>query len=56
MIINFEFLDVIKYNNLLVSVIYFLIMFLFVLFVVSKFNKRLYTYSVQSTFKVEVNN
>ena len=55
-VFNFEFLDVIKYNNLLVSSIYFIMMLLFVLFVVSKFNKRLYTYSLQSTFKVEVSN
>lgn len=52
----FEFLEVLKYNNLTVTIIYVIVMLLFVLFVVSKFNKRLFTYSVQSTFKAEVNN
>ena len=49
---DFEFLNVVNYNNLLVSFVYFLVMLLFVLFVVSRFNKRLYTYSLQSTFKM----
>ena len=53
---DFEFLEVLKYNNLTVTLIYLMVMLLFVLFVVGKFNKRLFTYSVQSTFKSEVSN
>lgn len=53
---EFEFLDVLKYNNLTVTTIYFIVMILFALLVVKKFNKRLFTYSVQSTFKTEVSN
>jgi len=49
-----EYLNVIRYNNFTVSLIYFIVMLLFVLFVVSRFNKRLYKYSVQNTFKDEV--
>ena len=56
MIFNFEFLEVLKYNNIVVTLIYLVIMLLFVLFVVSRFNKKLFTYSVQSTFKTEVSN
>lgn len=53
-IFKIEYLNVIRYNNFTVSLIYFVAMLLFVLFVVSRFNKRLYKYSVQNTFKDEV--
>lgn len=54
LIFEFEFLDVLKYNNLSISLLYMLAMIIFVLFVVNKFNKRLFMYSVQNTFKTEV--
>ena len=55
-IFRFEFLNVIIFNNIIVTLIYFAVMFLFILYIVSRFNKRLYQYSVQSTFKAEVSN
>lgn len=55
-IFKFEFLNVIIFNNAIVTLIYFAVMFMFIMYIVSRFNKRLYQYSVQSTFKAEVSN
>lgn len=51
---NVNYLNIVVYNNLTITVIYYITMFLFTLFITKRFNKRLFKYSVQTSFKGEV--
>lgn len=51
--IESEYLNVVRYNNFLISMIYFVVMIYFSYYISKKFNKKLFKYSVQTTFKGE---
>lgn len=53
-IFGIKYLNVVAYNNLGTTVIYFIVMYLFSYFTAQKFNKRLFKFSVQTSFKGEV--
>lgn len=51
-----DYLNVVRYNNIYITLLYFAIMIFFSYFVSNRFNKRLFKNSVSQTFKDEVKN
>lgn len=54
--IESEYLNVVRYNNIYITLLYFAMMIFFSYFVSNRFNKRLFKNSVSQTFKDEVKN